>query len=166
MCYTFDIYVSFQHGFWSASTLCRELPANILPIARRTAMRIERSVRFLHILGDADGRKASGKYAFEAHPKQFKKRLTGYFIRLRASAVRFLFPEFAGQPNQRRIICLFVVYLFTHSRNIHRYCSTIESLLQLVVLCVLYLGIQCRYRTFAQLPQKPDIVMRGGNMFA
>nr|CDJ98324.1 Protein F57B1.6, isoform a [Haemonchus contortus] len=43
---------------------------------------------------------------------------------------------------------------------------TIECLLQLLVLCVLYLGIQCRYRTFKQLPQKPDIVLRGGTMFA
>ncbi|CAJ0590563.1 unnamed protein product [Cylicocyclus nassatus] len=32
---------------------------------------------------------------------------------------------------------------------------TIESVLQLVVLCVLYLGIQCRYRSFSELPQKP-----------
>ncbi|VDO78372.1 unnamed protein product [Haemonchus placei] len=43
---------------------------------------------------------------------------------------------------------------------------TIECLLQLLQLCVLYLGIQCRYRTFKQLPQKPDIVLRAGTMFA
>ncbi|VDO84986.1 unnamed protein product [Heligmosomoides polygyrus] len=43
---------------------------------------------------------------------------------------------------------------------------TAESVLQLIVLSVLYLGIQCRYRSFAQLPQKPEIVMRGGNLFA
>ncbi|EYC31597.1 hypothetical protein Y032_0004g2237 [Ancylostoma ceylanicum] len=41
---------------------------------------------------------------------------------------------------------------------------TIEAMLQLVVLCVLYLGIQCRYRSFNQLPQKPGVIVHS-NLF-
>ncbi|KIH61195.1 hypothetical protein ANCDUO_08539 [Ancylostoma duodenale] len=41
---------------------------------------------------------------------------------------------------------------------------TIEAMLQLVVLCVLYLGIQCRYRSFNQLPQKPGAIVHS-NLF-
>ncbi|CAI4222722.1 unnamed protein product [Auanema sp. JU1783] len=46
-----------------------------------------------------------------------------------------------------------------------RVCSLLFGLncvLSLSVLCILYLGIQCRYRSFAQLPQtsKKEVIMR------
>ncbi|PAV61886.1 hypothetical protein WR25_22811 isoform B [Diploscapter pachys] len=43
----------------------------------------------------------------------------------------------------------------------------LESVLSLLVLCVLYLGIQCRYRTFAQVPTKsvPDIIQKTTTFF-
>ncbi|KAE9417379.1 hypothetical protein Angca_001102 [Angiostrongylus cantonensis] len=36
---------------------------------------------------------------------------------------------------------------------------TMQSVLEMIMLCVLYLGIQCRYRSFNKLSQKPDIAM-------
>uniref|UniRef100_A0A0K0DBL8 ABC-2 type transporter domain-containing protein n=1 Tax=Angiostrongylus cantonensis TaxID=6313 RepID=A0A0K0DBL8_ANGCA len=74
-----------------------------------------------------------GKFAFKATPRQFQEASYWYFIRLRASAV-----------HQR----LNSVILFT-----------MQSVLEMIMLCVLYLGIQCRYRSFNKLSQKPDIAM-------
>uniref|UniRef100_A0A1I7XP43 CASP-like protein n=1 Tax=Heterorhabditis bacteriophora TaxID=37862 RepID=A0A1I7XP43_HETBA len=36
----------------------------------------------------------------------------------------------------------------------------LDSVLSMCVLCMLYFGIQCRYHTLTQFPQKPDIMIR------
>ncbi|KAJ1345505.1 hypothetical protein KIN20_000054 [Parelaphostrongylus tenuis] len=36
---------------------------------------------------------------------------------------------------------------------------TMESILQMFVLCVLYFGIECRYRSFNKLSQQPEITL-------
>ncbi|CAD6189930.1 unnamed protein product [Caenorhabditis auriculariae] len=48
------------------------------------------------------------------------------------------------------------MWYFTRLRALAVVCGA-QSILSGAVLCVLYLGVNCRYRTFVQLSQKPTV---------